>query len=74
MFKALSKKRSRNNLLSFHMKFILLVIIGALLWSNDEARQFTADRLDDASEVVRPQRDRNEFKITFWKCHLTPNH
>ena len=47
------------------MKFILLVIIGALLWSNDEARQFTADRLDDASEVVRPQRDRNEFKITF---------
>ena len=65
MFAGLSKKRSSSNLLSFHMKFILLIIIGALLWSNDEARQFTADRLDDASEIVRPQRDRNEFKITF---------
>ena len=51
--------------ITFHMKVLLLIIIGALLWSNDEARQFTADRLDDASEIVRPQRDRNEFKITF---------
>ena len=49
----------------FPMKVLLLIIIGALLWSNDEARQFTADRLDDASEIVRPRRDRNEFKITF---------
>ena len=65
MIKTLSKQRSSKELLSFHMKFILLIIIGALLWSNDEARQFTADRLDDASEIVRPQRDRNEFKITF---------
>ena len=50
--------------ITFQMKVLLLIIIGALLWSNDEARQFTADRLDDASEI-RPQRDRNEFKITF---------
>jgi hypothetical protein len=47
------------------MKIVLLVIIGCLLWTNDEARQFTADRLDDASEFVRPQRDRNEFTFSF---------
>ena len=51
---------------SFIMKIILLAIIGCLLWTNDEARQFTADRLDDASEFVRPQRDRNEFTFSFW--------
>ena len=54
MFKALSKSRSSSDLLSFHMKFVLLVIIGALLWNNNDARQFTADRLDDASELIRP--------------------
>ena len=54
MFKALSKSRSSSDLLSFHMKFLLLVVIGCLLWTNDDARQFTADRLDDASELIRP--------------------
>lgn len=37
------------------MKFILLVIIGALLWNNNDARIFTADLLEDASEFVRPE-------------------
>ena len=54
MFRALSKKRSPNELLSFYMKFVLLVIIGALLWNNNDARHFTADMLNDASEFVRP--------------------
>ena len=63
MFKALSKKRSSNDLLSFHMKFVLLVIIGVLLWNNNDARRFTADVLNDAAEVVRP--DSHQLKITF---------
>ena len=46
-----SKKRNS----SFPMKFILLVIIGALLWNNNDARIFTADLLEDASEFVRPE-------------------
>ena len=54
MLKALSKKRSSSNLLSFHMKFVLLVIIGALLWNNNDARHITADVLQDASQFVRP--------------------
>ena len=54
MFKALSKSRSSSDLLSFHMKFVLFGGIGALLWNNNDARQFTADRLDDASELIRP--------------------
>tara|TARA_B100002019_G_scaffold273707_1_gene270019 strand:+ start:269 stop:427 length:159 start_codon:yes stop_codon:yes gene_type:complete len=37
-----------------NMKFILLVIIGALLWNNNDARHFTADLLDDTARIVRP--------------------
>ena len=55
MFKALSKKRSSNDLLSIHMKFLLLVIIGALLWNNNDARYFTADMLQQASDLIEPQ-------------------
>ena len=63
MFSALSKKRSPNELLSFHMKFVLLVIIGVLLWNSEDARYFTADVLQDASEFVRP--DNNQIRISF---------
>ena len=63
MFKALSKKRSSSNLLSFHMKFVLLVIIGALLWNNNDARHITADVFDNASEFVRPTN--NDIRISF---------
>ncbi len=69
MFKALSKKRSSNELLSFHMKFVLLVIIGALLWSNNDARHITADVLNDASEFVRPTN--NDIRISFWTMTQT---
>ena len=63
MFSALSKKRSSSNLLSFHMKFVLLVIIGVLLYNSNDARHFTADMLEDAAEFVRPAN--NEITITF---------
>ncbi len=36
------------------MKLILLLVIGALLWNNNDARTFTADVLTDAAEIVRP--------------------
>ena len=54
MFAALSKKRSRSNLLAIHMKVILLAIIGILLWQSDSARSFTADTLYKAAEIIEP--------------------
>ena len=69
MFRALSKKRSSSNLLSFHMKFVLLVIIGALLWNNNDARHITADVLNDASEFVRPTN--TDIRISFWTMTQT---
>ena len=63
MMKAFSRTRSRSNLLSIHMKFVLLVIIGALLWTNNDARNFTADRLNDAAEFVRPTN--TDIRISF---------
>ena len=69
MFGALSKKRSPNELLSFHMKFVLLVIIGALLWNNNDARHITADILNDASEFVRPTN--TDIRISFWTMTQT---
>ena len=44
------------------MKFALVVIIGVLLWNSTDAHQFTADVLQDASEIVRPD---SKFKIEF---------
>jgi hypothetical protein len=38
----------------FNMKVLLLVIIGALLWNNNDARHFTADMLDNGAKIVRP--------------------
>ena len=64
MFAALSKKRSRTDLLTIHMKFVLLVIIGALLWNNNDARKFTADVLTEAAEIVQPE-PKSSFKISF---------
>ena len=54
MIKALSKQRSSKELLSFHMKFLLVVIIGVLLWNNNEARKFTSDALQSASDFIQP--------------------
>tara|TARA_Y100000401_G_scaffold110508_1_gene107788 strand:- start:415 stop:630 length:216 start_codon:yes stop_codon:yes gene_type:complete len=54
MIKSLSKKRSSKQLLSFHMKFLLLVVIGVLLWNNNDARMFSADALQSASDFIEP--------------------
>ena len=54
MIKSLSKKRSSQELLTIHMKFLLVVIIGVLLWNNNEARKVTSDALQSASDFVEP--------------------
>ena len=65
MIRTLSKPRSKSNLITIHMKFILLVIIGALLWNNNDARQFTSDQLQSMSEFIQPNQQR-EIKLSFW--------
>ena len=67
MFKALSKSRSRNDLLNIHMKFVLLTIIGVLLWQNTDARRFTAQMLSDAAQIVHPEASEttHQFNLRF---------
>ena len=36
-------------------KTFVLVVIGALLWTNNDARTFIADGLETAEEFVRPE-------------------
>jgi len=62
MIKALTKTRSAN-FYANQVKVLLLVVIGALVWTNNDARNFTADRLIDAAEFIRP--DNNEIHISF---------
>jgi hypothetical protein len=64
MIKALSKSRSKSNLITIHMKFLLLVVIGVLLWNNNDARQFTSDMLQKGSDIVQPEPQHN-FNISF---------
>jgi len=56
------KSRSKSNLI--HMKSILLVIIGVLLWQSTEARQFTSDSLKQASDFIQPEQQR-QIKFTY---------
>ena len=70
MIKSLSKPRSKSNLIHIHMKFILLVIIGALLWNNNVARQFTSDQLQNASDFIQPEQQRM-INISFWIMNTT---
>jgi len=65
MIRTLSKPRSKSNLINIHMKFILLVIIGALLWNNNQARQFTSDSLQSMSDFIEPNQQR-QIKLSFW--------
>ena len=37
------------------MKLVLIAIIGVLLWQSTDARQFTADTLQYASEIIEPE-------------------
>ena len=65
MIRTLSKPRSKSNLINIHMKFILLVIIGALLWNSNEARQFTSDSLQSMSDFIEPNQSR-QIKLSYW--------
>ena len=62
MFKALTKTRSAN-FYANQVKFLLFIVIAVLFWNSDDARRFTADRLNDAAEIVRPAN--NEIRISF---------
>ena len=59
MFASLSKKRSKSNLLTIHMKFVLLVVIGVLVYNSNDARFFISDQLNNASEMIRPDAQLN---------------
>ena len=60
MIKALSKQRSSKELLSIHMKTVLIVIIGVLLWQSTDARKFTANVLQQASDFIEPNNTENK--------------
>jgi hypothetical protein len=55
MIKTFSKQRSYSELRQIHMKFLLICGVGVLLWTNTTARQFIADGLYNAAEVVQPR-------------------
>lgn len=40
------------------MKLFLIAIIGVLLWQSTDARQFTADTLQYASEIIEPNENK----------------
>ena len=42
------------------MKFLLVVIIGVLLWNNNEARKVTSDVLQTASDFVEPSNTKHQ--------------
>ena len=60
MFQTLSKKRSSQELLTIHMKTVLIVIIGVLLWQSTDARKFTANVLQTASDIIEPDVKKNQ--------------
>ena len=55
MIKTLSKKRSSKELLTIHMKTALVIVIGVLLWQSTDARKFTSNMLQQASDFIEPQ-------------------
>jgi len=44
------------------MNFILLILIGVLLYQSEDSRYFVSDQLKNASEFVRPE---PSFKARF---------
>ncbi len=47
------------------MKIALLIVVGILFWTSDDARNFTADQLNNAAEIVRPDVEKKVFSISF---------
>ena len=60
MIQTLSKKRSSQELLTIHMKTVLIVTIGILLWQSTDARKFTANVLQTASDMIEPDNTREQ--------------
>jgi hypothetical protein len=46
------------------MKVLLVLVIGVLLWNSNDARQFTSDSLQQASDFIEPKQQL-EFKFSF---------
>ena len=42
-------------LITKNMKLILICIIGVLLWNSTDARQFTSNQLQNASDFIEPK-------------------
>jgi len=53
MIKFLTKSRPAN-FYSNQVKVLLFIVIGVLLYQSKDARFFISDRLNDASEMIRP--------------------
>lgn len=53
MIKALTKSR-KPSFYANQVKFLLLIVIGVLIYNSEDARFFISDRLNDASEMIRP--------------------
>ena len=60
MIQTLSKKRSSQELLNIHMKTVLVVIIGVLLWQSTDARKFTSNVLQTASDFIEPNNSKDQ--------------
>ena len=60
MIQTLSKKRSSRELLNIHMKTVLVVIIGVLLWQSTDARKFTSNVLQTASDFIEPNNSKDQ--------------
>jgi len=52
MIKALTKTRSAN-FYANQVKVLLLIVIAGLFWSSTNARDFTADQLNNAAQIIR---------------------
>jgi|TARA_B100000085_G_scaffold9695_1_gene8483 hypothetical protein len=55
MMKAFARTRSRKELLTIHMKFVLFVIIAILFWNSNGARQVTAESFTTVADFISPE-------------------
>ena len=42
------------------MKTVLVIVIGVLLWQSTDARKFTANVLQSASDIIEPDVKKNQ--------------
>ena len=42
------------------MKIVLIAIIGVLLWQSTDAREFTSNALQSASDIIEPDTTKNQ--------------